>query len=1347
MRKKLLYSFIILLLLILFSSAWLLGTQSGLNALVSLSERFVPALQINQAEGRVLGNLSLRGIQYRPQDSSGAEIEQVDLDWQPAALLSATLKIDTLSINKLDIYTVASETTAEEGALNLPELQLPLQIKIASFNLTDVTLIDEQGQETPLINTFSTNAALNDNELIIKELSVVRDDLETSLNGKLALQSPYPASIDYHVTLKQLFEAPLKLDGNINGDIDKLILKQKVSEPLASQQTVVVTDVLDDLQWTLEAKAGEIDLAAVMPEQPTRFEALDIGAEGSLNRVDAQISGRVLQSELPALAVNADINSDDLENWQLALNTAISEAQTLKLAGKVNISGESPEADLTASWQNLSWPLTGDQTLVTSPDGSLSVTGTLENYQAQLKSTLNWEQQPLHVSADSTGSLSQLQIESMQVEGFQGRLDATGMVNWQASPMQYQLDADWQNIVLPENLAQRVIKLEQGQIQLDGKPETLQLSTKADLLIDDIKASIQANGSGETSRGFDAAELMIQLAEGSMRYQGPLLWQGDTRVDGQLALNELNPGLLAADWPGSLSGDAAIRVSAPDTGIQVDAQNIAIDGELRDRPLKLNGAVSYSEQRINVSDLRLKSGQSSLAASGQLQQESLDFTWSLQSPDLQDFYPGVSGRLDADGTVSGTLEMPAAELRLNGKAIAYGEVQAGEVNGTVTMTLAENADLNADIALQNLRLPQLTSESLNLTIKGKQQQHDIELTLVSQPLDLSMQASGGLDAEQVWQGQLQQFSFSNDKAGQWQLSDKGPITLSAQKQDVPQHCWTSASGEFCLEASHQDQQWQAAGHFADLPLSLFEAFVVEIEQLQGRLRGQFSLASDEQSVITGEGEINLDDASLQMNQTALNQQKPVPLNNVSLRYQIDADKSTASFHLEPQLDGVSAVHAELETAGLSTLINNPEQAALDGNITTAVRDLSQLELSHPAFGDLKGQLDINLDISGTLAQPAIQGQASLQQGEVAIVDAGIVLEQIQASVKGNTDTVNFDFQARSGGGSLMGDGVFRLTDASWELTTNIQGREFEAMNTPEALVFAEPELTVSVTPQKTLVTGKVHIPRAQIEPTQFNSTVSPSRDVVVVNDEEKIDESAAVTEIDITVSLGDKVKLKAMGFQGRLTGSLRVFGKTSDILLANGEIMVKDGSYIAYGQTLHVDDGSIRFAGGPIDNPELDIKAVRKGKDYQAGLRIQGTAASPQADLFSDPSMSQDDILSYLLLGKPLNQASATDAALLASAATGMGLQNGAMIGDEIASTFGLDEFSIEGDSAENAAVQVGKYLSPKLYLSYGIGVFESVSTVELRYQLSQIWSLKAESGTESGVDLLYTFERGGPED
>jgi translocation and assembly module TamB len=526
---------------------------------------------------------------------------------------------------------------------------------------------------------------------------------------------------------------------------------------------------------------------------------------------------------------------------------------------------------------------------------------------------------------------------------------------------------------------------------------------------------------------------------------------------------------------------------------------------------------------------------------------------------------------------------------------------------------------------------------------------------------------------------------------------------------------------------------------------LFEGFAVELEQLTGSLRGKFNLASAKDAVIRGNGDVYLDDASVQLNQSALNQKQPLQLNNVSLSYQLDETQTTAKFHLEPVLDGVSAIDASIDTVALQQLITNPEQARLRGKITTAVQDLAALELSHPAFDELKGQLDINLGLGGTVAQPQIEGLASLQQGQVAIVDAGIVLRDIQAKVTGNLDQLDFDLQARSGEGVLTGDGQFRLTEHSWELASSIKGRQLELMNTPEALVIAEPDLTIRVTPTLTLVKGKLHIPEAELEPTQFNSAVSPSGDVVVVSDTAR-SQSDAVTQVDVRVSLGDRVKLKAMGFQGRLTGDLRVFGKTSDILLANGEILIKDGTYLAYGQLLHVDDGSIRFAGGAVDNPELDIKAVRKGKDYQAGLHIQGFASAPQANLFSNPDMSQDDVLSYILLGKPLAEASATDAALLASAATGMGLQNGAMIGDQIASTFGLDEFSIGGDSAENAALQVGKYLSPKLYLSYGIGVFESVSTVELRYELSKIWALKAESGTESGVDLLYTYERGKPE-
>lgn len=1343
MRKKLLIGFVLLLILLFGALTWLVASQSGLNTAVSLAQKVVPALTVEKAKGRLITGINLTGLRYRPEAATGVEVDKLDLQWQASALLHASLYIKSLDISDVTIYSVASQQEADTE-LSPPEITLPLQVEIAKAEISDVDMIDEKGHETQLVKHFQTTAKADYKQLNISEFALSTDEFDASLSGQIELAPPYQSQLKYQLTAKQLLPSELDLNGELAGNIEKLEITQTLSEPLASTQTVTVTDLLENLHWSLLAKSEHIDLAAVLPEQQTQFDALTIKGEGSLTALTASVQSRVTQPELPSMVLNADVSSEDLKNWLLDVNAAVSDKQQLALTGSVDISGDQPLADLKVSWQNLSWPVEGEAVMVASPEGILTLKGTLDEFQTELNSVLHWQQEQIHLVADSHGSSEQLYVDKLTVDAFQGQLTANGKLDWHSTPLQYQLDGNWHGMTLPQSLTGQKITLKQGAISVAGDNTQLSLTTQTDLKVDEQAASISAEASGQTETGFEQADLTVKLADGSLRYQGPVLWAGDSLLDGKVSLSQLNPGILAPEWPGQLSGHSDIKLDNSADGIKAQANDIAISGELRQRPVKLSGDVSYSAKLIDVSALKLVSGKSTLTASGQLLEDTADFNWAIQSPDLQDFYPKLGGELKASGDIKGSLKAPAINADLQAANLQFEAIKAGKIDGKAKIVLSDNADLNADIAISDLSVPELEAQTLQLSIKGQRNHHQIDLALASKALSVEMQAEGGLDAKQQWQGQFNTFSFSNDKAWQWQLSEKGELTLAASQQNIPQHCWSSSNGAFCLQANHDGKTWQTAGHFKQLPLSLFEGFVVQLEQMQGTLRGDFELAADKSSVITGAGEVFLDDAKLQLNQTALNQQKPLALNNVALKYQLDTDKTTASFHLEPQLDGVSAVNAELETAGLKTLTSQPEQAALRGSVTTAVKDLAALELAHPAFTDLQGQLDIDLSLAGTVAQPEIDGTASLKQGQVAIVDAGIVLKQIEANVKGDLEQVDFDLQAKSGKGTLNGNGQFKLTDKSWQLTTALEGEQLEMMNTPEALVIAEPDLTITVTPEKTLVKGKVDIPKAEIEPREFNSTVSPSKDVVVVSDEQQDASAGPVTELDVTVSLGDKVKLKAMGFQGRLTGGLRVTGKTSDVLLGNGEIKIKDGSYIAYGQLLHVDDGSIRFA-GPVDNPELDLKAVRKGKDYKAGLHIEGYASSPQATLFSDPDMTQDNILSYILLGKPVDQASATDAALLASAATGMGLQNGAMIGDQIASTFGLDEFSVQGDSAENAALQVGKYLSPKLYLSYGIGVFDSVSTVELRYQLSKIWALKAESGTESGVDLLYTYERGGP--
>jgi translocation and assembly module TamB len=141
---------------------------------------------------------------------------------------------------------------------------------------------------------------------------------------------------------------------------------------------------------------------------------------------------------------------------------------------------------------------------------------------------------------------------------------------------------------------------------------------------------------------------------------------------------------------------------------------------------------------------------------------------------------------------------------------------------------------------------------------------------------------------------------------------------------------------------------------------------------------------------------------------------------------------------------------------------------------------------------------------------------------------------------------------------------------------------------------------------------------------------------------------------------------------------------------------------------------------------------------------IKGTLRSPEVTLFSEPPMAESEALSYLVLGRPLGEASRAEGDVVSKAATSLGLRGGNFLAQRIASTFGLDEARIQtGRSLQQASLVAGKYLSPKLYAAYGIGLFDHANTFRVRYLLSSRWTLVGETGRATSADLLYRLERG----
>jgi len=228
----------------------------------------------------------------------------------------------------------------------------------------------------------------------------------------------------------------------------------------------------------------------------------------------------------------------------------------------------------------------------------------------------------------------------------------------------------------------------------------------------------------------------------------------------------------------------------------------------------------------------------------------------------------------------------------------------------------------------------------------------------------------------------------------------------------------------------------------------------------------------------------------------------------------------------------------------------------------------------------------------------------------------------------------------------------------------------------------------------------------------------------------------------VLVRLGDAVKLRGFGLDGALAGQLRISEAPGQAPLGRGEIKVS-GTYRAYGQDLTIQQGRLLFAGTPLANPGLDITAVRVLPDVTPGLRVSGTAQQPVLQVFSTPAMEQSEALSYLLTGKPLSALGSAQGSMLNSAAQALGSAGGDLLAKGVGARLGVEAGVSDNSELGGAALTVGKYLSPRLYVGYGVGLFTPGQIVTLRYKISRLFDFEAQtSALYNRFSLKYRVEK-----
>jgi len=420
-------------------------------------------------------------------------------------------------------------------------------------------------------------------------------------------------------------------------------------------------------------------------------------------------------------------------------------------------------------------------------------------------------------------------------------------------------------------------------------------------------------------------------------------------------------------------------------------------------------------------------------------------------------------------------------------------------------------------------------------------------------------------------------------------------------------------------------------------------------------------------------------------------------------------------------------------------------------VNAEINELVLVSTFAPQLQEVSGQLLANIQLSGAAAAPQIQGS-------VRLVDAGVDVPMVATQIRQIQTTAEADEQgrlqisgsARSGPGQLELTGQIDLVKSEFDVT--VKGENFQAANSSEIKMLLSPDISVSVTPERINVNGQLEIPEAFLSPPGEEvaggpGRVSASSDVRIVQKDSEAEEAAQgpVIFAKVRVILGDDVEVSAAGFKGRLKGSLQVEQTPQLAPRGTGNLEVEAGEYRLYDQDFKIDRGRLLFGGGPVDNPGLDMRVKRNFDEgsndaVTVGVQITGTLKRPRLDLFSTPAMADSGILSYLLFGRPPSE-SGSDNALLYRAAAALG---GGVVTDKLANTVGLDDLEFEsGDDPDDASVVLGKYLSPDLYISYGIGLLDAVNTFRLRYELTKQLTLESSTtGVNTGADLFYTIER-----
>ncbi|AZO83575.1 hypothetical protein BOO88_11195 [Stutzerimonas stutzeri] len=952
----------------------------------------------------------------------------------------------------------------------------------------------------------------------------------------------------------------------------------------------------------------------------------------------------------------------------------------------------------------------------------LSGAGDLKNGYALLgKATLPAEQGPVALALQGKVDANGAQIAALDLTASDKQsLKLTGLVDWSkglsAEAKIDWLDFPWHRLYPLIDEPEVALRRFTGEVSYtDGK------------YLGHFEAAADGPAGAFTLASPFAGDLtkiylqQIQLQAGQGKAEGHLNLQFADGIawDTALDLSAINPAYWVAELPGTLAGPLRSTGELKNEVLSLNA-DLDLKGKLRGQPAVIQAKADGSGEQWNLNALQVRLGENSISGKGSLQQK-LAGQIDLKLPRLAQLWPELRGQLNGRVDVAGTLKAPQGKLDLQGSQLVFQDNRLQSLNLDATLDSAQRAKV--DLKGSGIQAGDTSLGTLTASGQGDIKNQKLSLDLQGPKLKLALGLDGALDKGN-WRGRLA--SGDIQAGGQdWKLQGPAKLErLADGKINFGAHCWASGQASLCGEDSRLMPEPKLRYHLRQFPIDSLAQWLPKDFAWQGRLNADLQL---DLPASGPNGQVSVDASGGTLRIKDKDQWLDFPYQTLTLTSKLTPKR------IDTELNFVGGKLGELRVqAQLNPL---PKNKPLSGSFRLSGLDLSVARPFVPMVEKLTGRLNGSGTISGGLLAPQVNGSLQLSDGVVAGPELPMELQNlhVQALIAGESVQLNGGWNSgKAGQGSLNGNiawGQALVVDLA------LKGSQLPVTVEPYAKLEVAPDLKISMKGDELAIAGKVLVPRGEITIRELPpSTVKVSDDTVIVGQQTEEGKPPLAMKMDIEVLVGeDKLSFAGFGLTANVQGHVHI----GDNMDTRGELWLNDGRYRAYGQRLSVRRARLLFA-GPIDQPYLDIEAIRKTDDIIAGIRLSGSAEQPTTQIFSEPAMSQEQALSYLVLGRPLSS-NGEDNNMLAQAALGLGLMGSSGLTSGIAKNLGIQDFQLDTQGSGDAtSVVASGNISEKLSLRYGVGVFEPANTIALRYKLSKRVYLEAAGGVASSLDIFY---------